>query len=136
MFPPPRWFDGVNLNFAQNILYQGTPEGKPVLSPGKEDDTIAVTEVREGSSLEAVRHVTWKELRQRVARMAQAMRARGVKKGDRVAVVASNSVDTLTVFLGVTALGGLFSSSSTDMGVRGILDRLLQIKPNYVFIDD
>ncbi len=70
------------------------------------------------------------------------MHACGVKKGDRVAVVAvvavvaSNSVDTLTVFLGVTALDGLFSSSSTDMGVRGILDGLLQIKPTYLFFDD
>jgi acetoacetyl-CoA synthetase len=136
MFPPPKWFQGININFAQNILYQGTSEGRPVVSPGKEDDKIAVTEVREGSRPGSIRHVTWKELRQRVARMAQAMRARGVKRGDRVAVVASNSVDTLVVFLGVTALGGLFSSSSTDMGVRGILDRLLQIKPKYLFFDD
>lgn len=136
MFPPPKWFQGVNINFAQNILYQGSVEGKAVLSPGKEDSKIAVTEVREGSNLEPVRDVTWKELRSRVARMAQAMRAHGVKKGDRVAVVASNSVDTITVFLGTTALGGLFSSSSTDMGVRGILDRLLQIKPTYLFFDD
>ena len=136
MFPPPKWFTGVNINFAENILYQGSPDGKAVLSPGKEDDKVAVTEVREGSNSEPVRDVTWKELRQRVARMAQAMRAHGVKKGDRVAIVASNSVDTLTVFLGVTALGGLFSSSSTDMGVRGILDRLLQIKPTYLFFDD
>ncbi|KAJ4371651.1 hypothetical protein N0V83_004871 [Neocucurbitaria cava] len=136
MFPPPKWFEGININFAQNILYQGTSEGQPVLSPGKEDDKIAVTEVREGSRPESIRNTTWKELRQRVARMAQAMRARGVKRGDRVAVVASHSMDTLAVFLGVTALGGLFSSSSTDMGVRGILDRLQQIKPTYVFFDD
>jgi acyl-coenzyme A synthetase/AMP-(fatty) acid ligase len=91
---------------------------------------------REGSNPGSIRHFTWKELRQRVAKMAQAMCARGVKKGDRVSVVASNSVDTITVFLGVTALGGLFSSSSTDMGVRGILDRLQQIKPKYLFLDD
>lgn len=52
--------------------------------------------------------------------MAQAMRARGVKRGDLVAVVASNSVDTLAVFPGVTALGGLFSSSSTHMSARDV----------------
>ncbi|GAB7356575.1 hypothetical protein MBLNU459_g7309t1 [Dothideomycetes sp. NU459] len=136
MFPPPIWFQGVNINFAQNILYQGTSEGTPTLSPGKEDGKIAVTEVREGGGPQSTRDVTWKELRQRVARMAQAMRAHGVGKGDRVAVVASNSLDTLVVFLGVTALGGLFSSSSTDMGVRGILDRLQQIRPTYLFFDD
>lgn len=64
------------------------------------------------------------------------MRNRGVKKGDRVAVVASNSVDTLTVFIAVTSIGGLFSSSSTDMGVKGVLDRLLQTEPMWLFMDD
>ena len=64
------------------------------------------------------------------------MRAHGVKKGDRVAVVASTSFDTFITFMAVVSLGGLFSSSSTDMGTKGILERLLQIKPAYVFVDD
>ena len=132
----PRWFKGVKINFAENILYTGDGHGRAVLSPGKEDDKIAVTEVREGSFLEPIRHVSWKELRERVGQLAQAMRTHGVRKGDRVALVASTSVDTLTTFLAVTSLGGLFSSSSTDMGVKGILDRLLQIKPKYLFMDD
>lgn len=131
----PRWFTGVKLNFAENILYAGS-QGRRTVSPGKEDHKIACTEVREGSFLEPIRQVSWIELRQRVGRMAQAMKAHGVKKGDRVALVASTSVDTLIVFLAVTSLGGLFSSSSTDMGVKGILDRLTQIKPKFLFMDD
>jgi acetoacetyl-CoA synthetase len=132
----PQWFKGVKLNFAENILYCGDSQGKPTQSPGKEDDKIACTEVREGSFLEPIRQISWKELRERVGRLSQAMRAHGVKKGDRVALVASTSLDTLTVFLAVASLGGLFSSSSTDMGVKGILDRLTQIKPKYLFMDD
>ncbi|EXJ93583.1 acetoacetate-CoA ligase [Capronia coronata CBS 617.96] len=132
----PRWFPGVTINFAQNILFSGDGHGNPVIDAAKADDKIACTEVREGSFLEPIHHVSWKELRQRVGTLSQAMRARGVKKGDRIAVVASTSVDTLTVFLATTALGGLFSSSSTDMGVKGILDRLTQIKPKYLFMDD
>lgn len=64
------------------------------------------------------------------------MHEHGVRRGDRVAVVASNSVDTLCVFLAVTSLGGLFSSSSTDMGTKGVLDRLTQIRPRWLFMDD
>ncbi|KAK2814081.1 hypothetical protein FQN50_000485 [Emmonsiellopsis sp. PD_5] len=134
----PSWFEGTYLNFAENMLFSS---GKTFATPsvvcttGKEDDKIALTEVREGG-LEGSRDVSWRELRQRVGRLVQAMKVAGVQKGDRVAVVASNSVDTLVVFLAVTALGGLFSSSSTDMGVKGILDRLLQIKPRYLFMDD
>ena len=39
--------------------------------------------------------------------LENAMQAHGVAKGDRVAVVASNSFDTLTVFFAVTSLGGI-----------------------------
>lgn len=124
------------MNFAQNILFSGT-QGGWASKQGKEDDKIACTQVREGGgSREPILDVTWAGLRRRVGRLANAMRARDVRKEDRVAVVASNSVDTLTVFLAVTSLGGLFSSSSTDTGTTGILDRLLQIRPPWVFVDD
>jgi len=125
----PRWFDGVRMNFAENLLYSRIPgkgTSKRGLS-GKEDGKIALTEVREGYT--EVRHVTWGQLRKEVGVLASAMKEHGVKKGDRVVVVASNSVDTLKVLLAVTTLGGLFSSSSTDMGVQGVLQRALQVTP-------
>jgi acetoacetyl-CoA synthetase len=132
----PRWFQGVKLNFAENVLFVGNRNGQSTTSPGKEDDKIACTAVREGSFLEPIRQVTWKGLRERVGRLSQAMKAHGIGKGDRVGLVASNCLDTLTVFLATTALGGLFSSSSTDMGTKGILERLIQIEPKYIFMDD
>ncbi|KAL9107157.1 MAG: hypothetical protein Q9227_007937 [Pyrenula ochraceoflavens] len=131
----PEWFPAVRMNFAENLLFSGDGSGQPT-KLHKEDNKVACTEVREGSFQEPIKHVTWRELRSKVGRMASAMRARGVRKGDRVAVVASNSLDTLTVFLAVTSIGGIFSSSSTDMGKRGILDRLLQIRPMWLFMDD
>ena len=132
----PRWFKGIKMNFAENVLYAGDKHGRRTQSPGKEDSKIACTAVREGSFIEPVRQVSWKELRERVGRLSQAMKANGVRKGDRVGLVASNCLDTLTVFLAVTALGGLFSSSSTDMGTKGILERLTQIEPKFVFMED
>ncbi|KAL2363602.1 hypothetical protein RJZ56_003456 [Blastomyces dermatitidis] len=130
----PEWFAGTYMNFAENMLF--TSSGSSGVSiVGKEDAKCAVTEVREGGA-EGTRNITFGELRSRVGKLSQAMKTAGVKKGDRVAVVASNSIDTLVVFLAVTALGGLFSSSSTDMGAKGILDRLLQIKPQWLFMDD
>ena len=125
----PRWFEGVHMNFAENLLYSRIP-GAPSSrrgKVGKEDSKVAVTEIREGYT--EVRDVTWGQLRKEVEVLASAMRANGVVKGDRVVVVASNSVDTLKVLLAVTWLGGLFSSSSTDMGVQGVLQRALQVTP-------
>jgi acetoacetyl-CoA synthetase len=89
-----------------------------------------LTEVREGAT--EIRDVSWGQLRREVAELAAAMRIHGVRKGDRVVVVASNSVDTMKVFLAVTTLGGLFSSSSTDMGVQGVLQRTLQVTPKVI----
>jgi acetoacetyl-CoA synthetase len=125
----PRWFDGVHMNSAENLLYSRVP-GAPTSQrgkEGKEDTKIALTEIREGYT--EVRNVSWRQLREEVAVLASAMKQHGVKKGDRVFIVASNSVDTLKVFLAVTWLGGMFSSSSTDMGVQGVLQRALQVTP-------
>lgn len=111
------------------MLYSRVPGGLTSQRDtlGKEDEKIAVTEVREGST--EVRDVSWGQLRREVGELASAMKAHGVGKGDRVVVVASNSVDTLKVLLAVTTLGGLFSSSSTDMGVKGVLQRTIQVTP-------
>jgi acetoacetyl-CoA synthetase len=130
----PRWFEGVRMNFAENILFTRGKTKDHVTTWDKQNDKIVITEVREGAT--EIKDFTWRELRRRVGLLSNAMRAHGIKKGDRVAVVASNSMDTLCVFLAVTVLGGMFSSSSTDMGNKGILDRLLQIDPVYVFFDD
>ena len=133
----PKWFRGIKLNFAENVLFMGDKHGRATTSQGKEDDKVASTEIREGwSSVEAIRQITWKQLRHRVGRLSQAMKAHGIRKGDRVALVASNSLDTLTVFLAITALGGIFSSSSTDMGNKALLERLIQIEPKLIFMDD
>ena len=132
----PQWFTGTRLNFAENILYSSSPTSTSHRSTHlKPPSATAVVQIREGNLSPPVT-LTWVQLRQRTALFASALRAHGVKKGDRVAVVASNSIDTLCVFLGITGLGGLFSSSSTDMGSKGILDRLRQIKPVWVFVDD
>ncbi|RLL95979.1 hypothetical protein CFD26_102570 [Aspergillus turcosus] len=128
----PGWFNGVRLNFAENILFSTDHRNR---LRGKEDDKVAVVEVREAGA-EGAAYVTWKELRQRTGRLVQALKAHGVKRGDRIAVCASNSVDTLLVFLATTALGAVFSSMATDMGTRGLLDRLVQIKPVWLFMDD
>jgi acetoacetyl-CoA synthetase len=131
----PRWFEGVELNFAETSLLTPDPaDASKGTTHRKEDWRVAVTEVREGGT--EIRECTWKEVRERVALLGNAMRARGVKKGDRVAIVASNSIDSLVVFFAITSLGGLFSSSSTDMGTKGVLDRLKQIRPKFVFVDD
>ena len=121
----------MRLNFAENALFSrargsgSDPTERSVRD--KEDGKVAITEVREGGG--EVRSLTYGELRERVGLMAKAMRARGVGKGDRVVIVGANSVETVVVWLAAGWVGAVFSSSSTDMGVKGILQRAVQVNP-------
>jgi acetoacetyl-CoA synthetase len=131
----PKWFKGIYLNWAENILYTGSisdPESRSKLN--KEDEKIAIIEAVEGQPFR--RPFTWGQLRSRVALFSNALRDHGVGQGDRVAAIMGNSIDTLCVCLAAASLGAMFSTSSTDMGSKGILERLRQIEPKWVFFDD
>jgi acetoacetyl-CoA synthetase len=131
----PKWFEGLQVNYAENALFWPDARDPSIATTHrKEDHRTACVEVREGAT--EIRPCTWREIRERSGLVSNAMRARGVGKGDRIAVVASNSIDTLSVFHGATTLGGIFSSSATDMGTKGVLDRLRQVRPKFVFVDD
>ncbi|KAJ6017890.1 acetoacetate-CoA ligase [Penicillium sp. IBT 35674x] len=112
----PRWFSGVRLNWAENILYsRGASDAKDHNAVcGKENDKIAITAIREGNTEK--RNVSWSELRHDASHLATALSARGVQEGDRVVAIGANSYRTLLVFLATTWLGAIFTSASTDMG--------------------
>ncbi|CAG7562632.1 unnamed protein product [Fusarium equiseti] len=128
----PKWFEGVTINFAENILFS-RDGGDKHSTVGKEDGKIAITEVGEGGS--RLRHIDWAELRHDTAVLAGALKMRGVGRGDRVFAVMSNAYLTLNLFLAVSWVGGIFSSTSPDMGTEGILQRANQISPKLVFMD-
>ncbi|PFH56127.1 hypothetical protein XA68_17020 [Ophiocordyceps unilateralis] len=131
----PRWFEGVRLNLAENFLWTPAPHDGSVRSTQvRHHDKIALTEVREGNS--DLVHVTFGELRQRVARLASALHAAGLVEGDRVVMVGAHACQTLVVFLATAWLGAIFSSSSTDMGVSGLLQRIVLVRPKFIFFDD
>src|SRR5690242_6140288 len=74
MAPPdhelgPRWFTGSRLNFAENLLRY-------------RDDGDAIVAWNESGRQRAI---SWRELHDEVARVAAALRERGVRAGDRVA---------------------------------------------------
>ncbi|CAJ2508203.1 Uu.00g093890.m01.CDS01 [Anthostomella pinea] len=132
----PRWYEGVSLSYVENLIWSRSAADPTQHrgTVGKEDSKVALTEVREGVT--EVRDVTWATLRELSASYAAALYAGGVRRGDRIVVVGANSVETLVLFNATSWLGAMFSSSSTDMGVQGILQRTIQINPKYIFMDD
>ncbi|XP_029422383.1 acetoacetyl-CoA synthetase isoform X2 [Nannospalax galili] len=86
-----------------------------------------------GEGREEIVKVTFEELRQQVALFAAAMRKMGVKKGDRVVGYLPNSTHAVEAMLAAASIGAIWSSTSPDFGVNGVLDRFSQIQPKLIF---
>jgi len=118
--PGARWFPQAQLNFAENLLRRS-------------DDQTAIVFWGEDKVHGSV---TFAELRQEVSRLAQALRASGVRTGDRVAGYMPNLPGTVIAMLAATSIGAIWSSCSPDFGVQGVVDRFGQIEPKILFSTD
>jgi len=118
--PGARWFEGARLNFAENLLRC-------------RDDSPAI--IFRGELGER-RQISFRELYQSVAKLSGALRACGVKSGDRIAGMMPNIPETVIAMLAATSIGAAWSSCSPDFGVQGVLDRFGQIRPKILFATD
>jgi acetoacetyl-CoA synthetase len=125
MAPPdpgrgPWWFPGARLNFAENLLRN--TGSRPALVFWNESGRQ--------------RTQSFDELHTMVVRVAAALRAHGVRPGDRVAGFLPNLPETVIAMLGAASLGAVWSSCSPDFGVDGVVDRFGQIAPRVLFCAD
>jgi acetyl-CoA synthetase len=81
------------------------------------------------------RRVNWGELQSLSNRAANVLRARGVQRGDRVAVVAPATPETAAVFFGTWKLGALLLSMSVLYGDEGIHHRVRDSRPRVLVTD-
>lgn len=111
--PDAQWFANATLNFAEHLLR-------------RRDDRPAVVAIREDGQRQAFTHA---QLAAQVAGLQNALKAAGIVPGDRVAAIMPNTWQTLVAMLACTSLGAVWSSSSPEFGVHGIIDRFGQIEP-------
>lgn len=52
-----------------------------------------------------------------------------------IIAVATNSLETLLILLAAGTIGAIFSSTSPDMGTKGIVERYTQVQPKILFVD-
>ncbi|MDP2398318.1 MAG: acetoacetate--CoA ligase [Burkholderiales bacterium] len=118
--PGARWFPGARLNYAENLLQRD----------GDEDALVFRGENKVASRISS------SDLRHEVSRLAQALRAAGIRPGDRVAGYMPNLPGTVIAMLAASSLGAVWSSCSPDFGVQGVVDRFGQIAPRILFAAD
>jgi acetoacetyl-CoA synthetase len=61
------------------------------------------------------------------------LRKAGVRKGDRVVGYIPNCPEAIEAMAATAAIGAIWSSTSPDFGVSGVLDRFSQIQPKVRF---
>jgi acetoacetyl-CoA synthetase len=115
-----QFFPDAELNVAQELLRDPT-------------DEVAVMLAREDG---ARRSMTRAELHGLVSRVQQALRGSGVGPNDRVAAWMPNAPEAYALMLAAASLGAVFSSTSPDFGVEGVVDRFGQIEPTVLVAAD
>ena len=123
MYPRPDFFPSSTLNFAENLLYPSA-----VSDPSQP----AIIEANETSS----HPISWTELRERVRRCVLALQNLSLGPGDRVAGFLGNTANAVVAALAAASIGVVWTGVSPDTGVHAVLERLVQIEPKVLFVDN
>ncbi len=118
--PGARFFPNARLNFAENLLRH------------RDDHPALIFRNERGLR----REISYKQMHEQVARVADGLKSAGVVAGDRVAGFLPNLPEAIIAMLATTSLGAVWSSCSPDFGVHGVLDRFGQIGPKVLFTAD
>ncbi len=118
--PGARWFPGVRLNYAENML-RG------------DESAMIVTAL---SQTRAAVTLTRGQLRDQVARAAAGLRRLGVGPGDRVVAYLPNIPEALVAMLAAASIGAIWAVCAPELGVRNVLDRLRQLDPKVLIAID
>jgi len=115
-----QWFPDATLNFAENLLRT-------------KNDEIAIYFRAED---QAEYSLTYRELYDQVASVADWLKSNGLKPGDRVAAYLPNMPETVIAMLAATSLGAVWTSTSPDFGEDSVIDRFSQTEPRFLFTVD
>ena len=108
-----KFYPEGQINFAENLLVG-------------EDNREAIVFYDESKVRQSL---TLKELKEKVIILAKWLTNNNVNPGDRVAVISTNSPETIISMLATSAIGAIFTSCSPDFGEEGIIDRFGQCTP-------
>jgi len=108
-----RWFEDGTLNASYNCLDRQ-------VEAGKGDKTALIFEADDGS----VATVTYSDLLARTCRLANAMKARGLVKGDRVVIYMPMSVEGVVAMQACARIGATHSVVFGGFSATSLRDRI------------
>jgi len=108
-----KWFEDGTLNVSYNCLDRQVERGL--------GDKVAIIFEADGGD---VARVTYAELLERTCRLANALRARGVKKGDRVVIYMSMSIEGVVAMQACARIGATHSVVFGGFSAQSLCDRI------------
>ena len=108
------WFKGGQLNVSENCI------DRHLATRGEQTAIIW-----EGDNPADSKHITYRELHDKVCRLANVLRARGVKKGDRVCIYMPMIPEAAFAMLACTRIGAVHSVVFGGFSPDALRDRIL-----------
>jgi acetyl-CoA synthetase len=120
-----RWFDGAKLNVCYNCIDRHLE---------KRGDQVAI--IWEGDDPGIDSRITYRELYQQVCTFANVLKARGVKKGDRVCIYMPMIPEAAYAMLACARIGAIHSVVFGGFSPESIKDRILDSDCRVVITTD
>ena len=117
-----RWFPGAECNTCHNALDRHIAAGR--------GDHVAL--IYDSPVTNTIRHFSNTELRDRVAKLAGALRDLGVTKGDRVIIYMAMTPEAVMAMLACARIGAIHSVVFGGFAPRELATRLDDAKPKLV----
>lgn len=120
-----RWFEDGTLNAAYNCIDRHL---------AKRADQTAI--IWEGDDPKDSRHISYRELHEQVCRLANVLKARGVKKGDRVTVYLPMIPEAAYALLACARIGAVHSVVFGGFSPDSLKDRILDCRSTVLITAD
>ncbi|HYC14984.1 MAG TPA: AMP-binding protein, partial [Stellaceae bacterium] len=120
-----RWFEDGTLNASYNCIDRHLQL--------RADQTAILWE---GDDPHEHRHVSYSELHENVCRLANAMKARGVKKGDRVTIYLPMIPEAAFAMLACARIGAVHSVVFGGFSPESLIGRLQDCKSTFLITAD
>jgi acetyl-CoA synthetase len=121
-----RWFEDGTLNVAANCLDRHLEK--------RGDQTAIIWEPDDPKA--EPKHITYREAHEAVCRLANAMKARGVKKGDRVTIYMPMIPEAAYAMLACARIGAVHSVVFGGFSPDSLKDRILDCKSTVLITAD
>jgi acetyl-CoA synthetase len=120
-----RWFEGGKLNVSYNCLDRHLDT--------RGDQTAIIWE---GDNPAEDKHITYRELHREVCKLANAMKARGVQKGDRVCIYLPMIPEATVAMLACTRIGAVHSIVFGGFSPDSLRDRIQDSECRLIITSD